>query len=578
MGAGSLRAATHVVDAKAGPFQTIQSALDVAQPGDTVQVNPGVYREHLVFKTGGAPGQPVTLQGKEGAIIDGSKDIKLDWQPAEDIAPGVYRAPVDFSPYTITADGKIVTTLDEKRVDPAIQHPERDNLRWPSVFKGGTGPAGWAGVKALTMYRTKEKDLLIKFRKNLDPRTMQITVSPKNPAVSITNMTDCVVRGFTMQNCSYGVRIEGAKNITVEKNKIGPADYGVHIEGKSSKCIVRNNEMTMAPYSGADPWRDGSWDNWQAHKNGGFYDRYAVRIAESKDCEVANNFIHDHWDGVQTGWPGAPEDNGGMNVHDNVFYNIFDDSMETSGGQADSRWHNNYVEKARVAIRIKNPDYGPLYIYRNVFIGNKNDMVIWSSGKSYKPAEVWVYQNTCTSDVSLGTNYAKGEAATSNYHILNNIFWCLSSLRRELSYALPDWESDNNVYVRVTLENPRPWVTESDGFDQANRQEKWDKSQEQSRQANIDKNSVWIATGQPGFVDVANRNLTLTDTSPAHAAGRDLSKNEKPLPGCEPGYFKGDKPNAGALQIGESMPELPLQTLGLLKQPATASATPAPAP
>lgn len=580
-GANFSFAAVHLVDGKPGaaPFQSIQSALDQAQPGDTVRVAPGVYHEHLRFKTGGTAEQPIILEGQDGAILDGSVEGKLDWKPADDIAPGVYRAPVGFFPYTVTADGKMITTLDEKRTDPALEHPARDNLRWPSIFKGGTGEAGWSGVRALTMYRKKEGDLLIKFRKNLDPRTMAITVSPKDPAILITGgVNHCVIRGLTIRNAAYGVRIEGAKGILVEKCKIGPADYAVHMEAKTSNCIIRHNEMTMAPYSGADPWRAGSWDNWQAHKNAGFYDRYAVRASETKDCVIHDNFIYDHWDGIQTGWPGALEDNGGMNIYNNVFSNIFDDAMETSGGQKNNRWHNNFVEKARIGIRIKNPDQGPLYIYENIFVGNKSDMVIWSSGKSYSPAEVWVYHNTCTSDVSVGTNYAQGKAATENYHFYNNLFWCMSALRREPGYALPDWKADNNVFVAITQENPRPWITESDNFDAANRKEKWDRSIEQNRQAGIDAQSVWSAAGQPGFTNIAERDLTLTAESPARAAGRDLSKNTTPLPGCEPGYFRGANPNAGALQQGETMPVLPLQALGPLKAPTpvTAAATPAP--
>ena len=572
-----LTAATHLVDAKPGaaPFQTIQAALDQARPGDTVRVAPGVYRERILFKTGGTAEQPITLEGQDGAILDGSTDVKLNWQPAPEIGPGVYRAAVDFFPFTITADGKILTTIDEKRTDPALPHDDRDNLRWPSIFKGGTGEAGWSGVRALAMYRKKERDLLIKFQRNLDPRTMTITLAPKDPAILITGgIGHCVIRGLAIRNASCGVRIEGGEAVVVENCKIAPADYGVDLEAHASKCIVRNNEITQSPYSGADPWREGSWDNWQAHKNAGFYDCYAIRAAEAKDCEFHDNFIHDHWDGIETGWPGKPEDNGGHQIYNNVLHTIFDDGMETSGGQANNRYHNNYIENARIGIRIKNPDQGPLYIYRNIFVGNKSDMVIWSSGKSFSPAELWVYQNTCTSDVAVGTNYSKGQAATSNYHFFNNLFWCLSTLRREPSYPLPDWKSDNNVFVAVTRENLRPWKTESDGFDAANRKDKWDRSQEQSQQAGIDKDSKWSAAGQPGFTDVANRDLSLVSSSPAHAAGRDLSKNEKPLPGCEPGYFKGAKPNVGALQDGEAMPKLP--QLPPLKAPAPPPAAPAP--
>ena len=35
-----------------------------------------------------------------------------------------------------------------------------------------------------------------------------------------------------------------------------------------------------------------------------------------------------------------------------------------------------------------------------------------------------------------------------------------------------------------------------------------------------------------------------------------------PLPGCPKGYFKGDRPDAGALQFGQSMLHVPLQARG----------------
>lgn len=571
----ALRASTLEVDAKPGaaPYRSIQAAIDKAQAGDTVKVAPGVYRERLVLNSGGATDLPITLEGGDGVVLDGSSDVPLDWQPMPEIAPGVYSAKVEFFPYTVTAEGKIVTAIDEKRTDPALPHDARDNLRWPSLFKGGAGEAGWRGVLALTMYRKKEQDLLIKFRKNLDPRTMTITVAPKEPAILVTSKAShLVIRGLAIRNAAFGVKIDGGRNVIVENCKIGPADYGVRLEGHASKCTVRNCEITLAPYSGADPWREGSWDNWQAVKNAGFYDRYAISAAEAKDCEFHDNFIHDHWDGISTGWPGKVEDNGGHHIYNNVLHTIFDDGMETSGGQANNRLHDNLIEKVRTGIRIKNPDQGPLYIYRNVFLENKNDMTIWSSGKSYQPAEVWVYQNTGTSDIAVGTNYAKGSAATSNYHFFNNLFWCLSSVqKREASYPDPDWASDNNVFVAVTLENPRPWPTESDTFGADNRHGKWQQSQELSQRSGIEKESIWSAVGQPGFVDVANRNLALTADSPAYQAGRDLSKGEKLLPGCEPGYFKGGKPNAGALQEGEKMMQLP--PLPPLQKPVGAAAS-----
>src|SRR4051812_36882715 len=101
----SVQAATLQVDAKPGAaqFQTIQAALDKAKAGDVVHVRSGVYQERVKFTAGGTEGQPVVLEGERGTIIDGSNPVKLDWQPAPDLGPGVYRASVDFMPFTVTA-------------------------------------------------------------------------------------------------------------------------------------------------------------------------------------------------------------------------------------------------------------------------------------------------------------------------------------------------------------------------------------------------------------------------------------------------------------------------------------------
>ncbi len=60
----SLQGGQIVVGGAAG-YTSIGAALETAEPGDTVLVLPGIYREHLVIS------KPVTLVGQPGAVIDG---------------------------------------------------------------------------------------------------------------------------------------------------------------------------------------------------------------------------------------------------------------------------------------------------------------------------------------------------------------------------------------------------------------------------------------------------------------------------------------------------------------------------
>jgi hypothetical protein len=61
---------TLVVDPQ-GSLKTIQAAADVAVPGDTVLIRPGVYRESVRFNRSGTADQPITFLGAD-VVIDGA--------------------------------------------------------------------------------------------------------------------------------------------------------------------------------------------------------------------------------------------------------------------------------------------------------------------------------------------------------------------------------------------------------------------------------------------------------------------------------------------------------------------------
>ncbi len=80
----------------AHPFKTISRAAKLAQPGDTVLVEPGVYREWVRPARGGTPGHPIVYQAAPGGrvLVKGSELWKPAWTPL-DGAGGVYHASFD---------------------------------------------------------------------------------------------------------------------------------------------------------------------------------------------------------------------------------------------------------------------------------------------------------------------------------------------------------------------------------------------------------------------------------------------------------------------------------------------------
>jgi hypothetical protein len=534
------------VGSTAAPFKTIQEALDKARAGDTVKVASGVYQERVAFKNSGAYGKPIVLEGEPGAIIDGSQKIELKWQPAPDIAPGVYRVKVPFNVFTLTADGKVVIMLRENRVTPGkAEHGV--NWEWPTLFKRGVGPfatrtrlaetgSGWDGVKALALYLEEKKELIIRFKDDLDPNKMKITVAPRQPAVKIAGVDRCVVRGLTLRNTATGVSIGDSIGSVVEDCTIGPIDFGVWMEQGADRCTVRFNEIFWNPYAGIDPWGERAWDHWVAHKRSGYQDRYGIRMIHTVGGhDVHDNYIHDHWDGISA--PGSGDENSGLRVHHNRLVNLGDDALEPHGPQRDSHWHDNFVNGALCGFRIKTVTAGPLYAYRNIFNNCQEDFRNYGEGE-LQPAFVYVYHNTSTTAAAINSNKVFG-IGTPNYHYFNNLFWNVFWLSSVGNSVPPNWKGDYNVYAR----------REKDA--------RWDKSRALATELGFDKHSLWTESA-PGFKNASALDFSLTADSPARGRGANLSTLfGTPLPGCEPGYFKGNAPDAGALQFGESMPTLP---------------------
>lgn len=512
------------------PGASVQEALTAARPGDIVRLAPGVHRERVVMENSGEYERPIVLEGEPGAVLDGSEDFTPEWQPADDVAPGVWRARVPFFPFTVVADGQIITALAEHRVDPdKVTDPA---WAWPNLLRNGVGRNGWAGPKALALYRHGPRELLVRFGDGRDPRTVRWNLAPREPAVHIVGASRCVVRGLTIRNAAYGVLVESSLGAVVERCVIGPADYGVWLGGGADRCTVRFCEIHLSPFSGADPHQLGAWDNWLAHKVGGFYDRYGVQIRDSVGGhQVHDNWIHDHWDGIED--HGGVGRNVALRIHHNRIETMSDDGLEPNGGEEDCWWHDNVISGCICGFRIKAPLKGPLYAFRNIFYGNSEDFRNYGEVE-LQPAEVYVYHNTSTAKPAVMSNKVFG-IGTPRYHYYNNLFWCAYWWGNSGESVEPNWQGDHNVYV------------------QRDSDRRWEQGVGLAQRLGLDRASLFTS-GDPGFVDAAAHDYSLRADSPARRRGADLQR----LLGRElPGLPAGDSPDCGALPYGEPMPTLP---------------------
>ena len=65
------------------PFKTISAAVKNLQPGDTVTVRKGVYREQVLIETNGTAEAPITVQAARGErVVVSGADLVTGWQKA----------------------------------------------------------------------------------------------------------------------------------------------------------------------------------------------------------------------------------------------------------------------------------------------------------------------------------------------------------------------------------------------------------------------------------------------------------------------------------------------------------------
>jgi len=173
-----------------------------------------------------------------------------------------------------------------------------------------------------------------------------------------------------------------------------------------------------------------------------------------------------------------------------VIENTRDSGIELGVGCIDVNVHHNTLRHTHGGLRFKLPRIGPVFIHHNHLIDG-TPFNIWFSMDS-SPAEGYIYHNTITGGADAALVY--------------------SSFNAKRDFATPKWHVLNNLVLQV-----------KDGFFEQRK-------------------------GTPPRDFTESHNVVTDEAQAAVDAGMDLSTylKGKPLPGCEPGVFKGKAPDAGA--------------------------------
>ncbi|MEM7386647.1 MAG: right-handed parallel beta-helix repeat-containing protein [Verrucomicrobiota bacterium] len=202
------------------PYRTISRAAAFAEPGDTILVKAGIYRERVAPPRGGEPGRPITYKGEHlGAVfIRGSDEWAPAWRretvgvfsarPGDELfdrddvyidSPNPFRVPLASTPANREGkpevergekgDGDLVFTCGQVIVDGALWE------QLPFLKEVGERPRCW-------WFDPLTGRLHVNFG-NLDPAACRVEITTRRRlfAPHIRGLGHLIVEGFVMEHC-----------------------------------------------------------------------------------------------------------------------------------------------------------------------------------------------------------------------------------------------------------------------------------------------------------------------------------------------------------------------------------------
>lgn len=255
----------------AQPLRTIASAAARVNPGDTVLVRAGLYRETVPLRRSGRPTAPITFMADPpgGVELRGSDPV-TGWTRLDG------EAPIYAVPWTR------VFAINHVNGRPVVHHPE-DAPRWgraEQVVVGGrqaviatdlaelrrlwqqrpatreaprgvpdvNRPAAWPACFAVDL---EQQRLYLWLADGGDPNQHQVEAATRgqtfgvNPWESRDGVHDVHVRGFRFRyGASFAQRavvwLHGRRNLMEDCEIREMAGSGVHVAGTLRRCVVRD--------------------------------------------------------------------------------------------------------------------------------------------------------------------------------------------------------------------------------------------------------------------------------------------------------------------------------------------------
>jgi len=278
------------------PLLTCNAAAQQAQPGDTVLVHAGIYRERIMPARGGTSDQPIVYQAAPGeAVIVRGSDAWTDWQPVAG-QPGVFTAQIEDhlpagapNPFLIKVNvSGNDPDIAARPADPAAPLPKTlGQLFFNSRPVIETDSESLVPLQENTWVATADgKRLLAHFPGNpadLASDLIEVSVRDRIFAPRLRGLNDIEVRGFVFEHCA---------------NQGGFPQTGAVSPRSGTDWIFQGNTIRFAKTVGIDVGNE-TWDGKALKETN---EDQKVRTHDGGHAIVEGNTVSDNGLAGIIGW------------------------------------------------------------------------------------------------------------------------------------------------------------------------------------------------------------------------------------------------------------------------------------
>ena len=351
-------------DNQSRAVRTLQHAVDIAQPGDTILVWPGIYRESVRIRRGGAGEARVVIR----AVVPGEAVVSNLARP-ETVAAlewigtnRFYSCTPPWPVYLVRLDGAQLFRVPWGGREALAKYVERAHAEASFHWDGRSltigFPSGWEGDVNAALRRIEINSFTQQGREWGEFKSANLWIEAGDIDL------DGLVFDFGV---GAGINVWDGERVSIRNCLFTGAQVGVQASWRAGSCAGLHLENCAYHHFPLGRWR-GIWLSWKEVYAA--YSTQSLLACSDANLRARRNLVVDAADGMKVS-PATRGERSSL-VEENVYYFGTDDAIEADGPGINLLIRSNIVDRFHTGFSLSPLTEGPTQIVDNlVCSGNR---------------------------------------------------------------------------------------------------------------------------------------------------------------------------------------------------------------